>query len=172
MKVFKSIAAALIFSFFAAGPLFAQVQQQQPQQPDLPTSEDVSDEEIAQLGDAVKAIEPIQEETQEKVKSAVEEEDITFERFRQMMMAMQNPQMAQQVNITDEEKEKIQTLQPTLMKIQTEARQKMNEKIEEKGLTMQRYQQIIMGAQQDPELMARVEDELGLNNENPEDSEG
>ncbi|WP_234567633.1 DUF4168 domain-containing protein [Rhodohalobacter sp. 614A] len=172
MKLFKPVAVTLVFTLFAAGSLFAQVQQQPPQQPELPTSEDVSDEEITQLGDAVEALEPIQVETQEKIKSAVEEEDITFERFQQMMMAMQNPQMAQQVNITAEEKSKIQTLQPTLMQIQTEARQQMSAKIEENGLTMQRYQQIIMGAQQDPELMARVETELGLEQEGGPEGDG
>lgn len=165
MHISKKLILTLICTFLAAGSLFAQAQQQPqmpPQQQNLPTSSDVSDEELTNLGDAAEALEPIQVETQEKVRSAVEEEDLSFERFQQMMMAMQNPQMAQQVNITAEEKSKIQTLQPTLMEIQTEARQEMSDKIEEHGLTMQRYQQIIMGAQQDQELMARVQEELGL----------
>lgn len=169
MNISKKIVLTVICSFLAVGSLFAQVQQQPPQQPDLPTSSDVSDEELTNLGNAAEALEPIQMETQEKVQAAVEEEDLSFERFQQMMMAMQNPQMADQADITDEEKSKIQTLQPTLMQIQTEARQQMNEKIEEHGLTMQRYQQIIMGAQQDPELMARVEEELGLNEDQGSD---
>lgn len=169
MNISKKIVLTVICSFLAVGSLFAQVQQQPPQQPDLPTSSDVSDEELTNLGNAAEALEPIQMETQEKVQAAVEEEDLSFERFQQMMMAMQNPQMADQADITDEEKSKIQTLQPTLMQIQTEARQQMSEKIEEHGLTMQRYQQIIMGAQQDPELMARVEEELGLNEDQGSD---
>lgn len=171
MNVSKTVLIAIICSLFAAGTLFAQVQQQ-PQQPDLPTSDDVSDEEITQLGKAVEAIEPIQSETRDKIKEAVEEKDLTFERFQEMMMAMQNPQMANQVEITDEERSTIQELQPALMQIQTEARQQMTTKVEENGLTMQRYQQIIMGAQQDPELMARVEDELGLNKSESENEEG
>jgi biopolymer transport protein ExbD len=165
MHISKKLILTLICTFLAAGSLFAQAQQQPqmpPQQQNLPTSSDVSDEELTNLGDAAEALEPIQIETQEKVRSAVEEEDLSFERFQQMMMAMQNPQMAQQVNITAEEKSKIQTLQPALMEIQTEARQKMSTTIQENGLTMQRYQQIILGAQQDPELMTRVEEELGL----------
>lgn len=168
MNISKKLVITLICTFMAAGSLFAQGQQQpqmppQQQRPELPTSSDVSDAELTKLGDAAEALEPIQMETQEKVKTAVEEEDLSFERFQQMMMAMQNPQMAQQVNITEEERSIIQTLQPTLMQIQTEARQKMSATIQDNGLTMQRYQQIIMGAQQDPELMARVEEELGLN---------
>lgn len=163
MKFFKSLSIALIAILFGAGSLFAQVQQQQqmpPQQPDLPTSADVSDEEIEQVASAINDLEPIQSEAQEKIQEAVEEEDITFERFQQMMMAMQNPQMADQVNVTDEEMAKLQELQPALMEIQSEADEKMMAKIEENGLSVDRYQNIVMGAQQDEELRSRVEELL------------
>jgi len=158
MKFFKIISIALIAILFGAGSLFGQVQQQQQQQmPDLPASSDVSDEEIEMVASAINELGPIQVEAQEKMQEAVEGEDITFERFQQMMMAMQNPQMADQVNITDEEMATLQTLQPTLMEIQSEADQKMVEKIESSGLTVERYQNIVMAAQQDEELRARVE---------------
>src|SRR6056297_9091 len=158
MKFFKSISIALIAILFGAGSLFGQVQQQQQQQmPDLPASSDVSDEEIEMVASAINELGPIQVEAQEKMQEAVEGEDITFERFQQMMMAMQNPQSADQVNITDEEMATLQTLQPTLMEIQSEADKKMVEKIESSGLTVERYQNIVMAAQQDEELRARVE---------------
>ena len=144
--------------------MFAQVQQQQPpqQQPDLPTSADVSDDEIQQIVQAIELMDPIQMEAQEKIEEAVQAENITAERFQQLMMAMQNPQMADEVDMTDEEMEKIQTLQPKLMEIQGEAQQEMMEKIEESGLTVERFQQINMGAQQDPELMQRLEEALDI----------
>ncbi len=160
MKIIKSILVTLIAIFVTSGALFAQVQQQQQQMPDLPTSDEVSDEEIVQLVNTIHDLEPIQIKAQEQIEEAVESEDISFERFQQMMMAMQNPQMADQMDISDEEMSKIQTLQPRLMEIQGEAEQEMAEKIEDNGLTMERYRTIIMGAQQDPELMARVEAEL------------
>ncbi len=144
--------------------MFAQVQQQQPpqQQPDLPTSADVSDDEIQQIVQAIELMDPIQMEAQEKIEEAVQAENITAERFQQLMMAMQNPQMADEVDMTDEEMQKIQTLQPKLMEIQGEAQQEMMEKIEESGLTVERFQQINMGAQQDPELMQRLEEALDI----------
>ncbi len=160
MQLLKSILATTIAILLTSGALFAQVQQQQQEMPDLPTSDEVTDEEVTKLVNTIIALEPIQLEAQEKIEEAVEAEDITFERFQQMMMAMQNPQMADEMDISDEEMSKIQTLQPKLMEIQGEAEQQMMEKIEEYGLTMERYRMIIMGAQQDPELMARVEAEL------------
>lgn len=159
MKLFKIVALTVTTLILGTGMLFAQVQQQ-PQMPDLPTSSDVSDDEINQLVSTINELEPIQIQTEEKIGGVLEEEGLSMERFQQMMMAMQNPQMADQLDITDEEMGIVQKIQPTLMEIQGEAEQQMNEKIEENGLTMDRYRMIVMGAQQDPELMERLQTEL------------
>ena len=156
MNIFKSITAALITVLFATGSLFAQVQQQQ-QMPDLPTSEEVSDDEITQIVDTILDLEPIQIKAQTKIEEALEAEDLTIERFQQMMMAMQNPQMADEINVTEQEMSKLQTLQPALIDIQGEADREMVAAIEDNGLTMERYRSIVMGAQQDPALMQRIE---------------
>lgn len=161
MNISKILVATLLVSLLMGGSLFAQVQQQAPQNTPTPaTSDEVSDTEIDKVVATINEMEPIQAEVEEKMQVAVEEEGITFERFQQIMMGMQNPQMADQMDITDEEQQTIQTLQPTLMQIQGEAQQKISQKIEENGLTMQRYQQIVMGAQQDSTLMNRVQTKL------------
>lgn len=163
MKLFKSTLVALATLLLAAGITVAQVQQQAPpppQQPELPTSADVSDDEILLLVSTINDLQPIEEKAQEKIEDALEEEGITLQRFQEMMMAMQNPQMAEEANVTDEEMEKLQTLQPALMQIQGEAEQEMIAKIEDNGFTLERYQGIIMGAQQDPDLMARLQAEM------------
>lgn len=160
MKLFKIVALTVATLIIGTGMLFAQVQQQQPQMPDLPTSSDVSDDEITQLVTTINELEPIQVETEEKIGEVLEEEGLSMERFQQMMMAMQNPQMADQLDISEEEMGIVQKIQPDLMEIQGEAEQQMNAKIEENGLTMERYRMIVMGAQQDPELMERLQTEL------------
>jgi len=163
MTFINKTALTLAIFLLSTGMLFAQVQQQQPQMPDLPTSSDVSDEEIDQIATTIGELEPIQVKAQEKMGAALEEEGISLERFQQMMMAMQNPQMADQVNISDEEMATIQQMQPKLMEIQGEAEQEMSAKMEENGLTMQRYRMVVMGAQQDPELMERLQSKLEEN---------
>lgn len=157
MKIIKSISAVLIAVLFTTGSLIAQVQQQAPEMPDLPTSSEVSDEEITQIVSTIIELEPIQLKAQTQIEEALEAEDLTIERFQQMMMAMQNPQMADEVDVTEEEMSKMQTLQPTLIDIQGEADREMVAAIEDNGLTMERYRSIVMGAQQDPELMERIE---------------
>lgn len=165
MKILKSISIAVAAIILGAGVLVAQGQQQPPQMPDLPTSDDVSDEELGQLVEVINEIEPIQLQLRDDITEVVEEEDMSLERFEQLMMATQNPQMADQVDASDEEMGKIQNMQPKLMELQGEAQEQMVAKIEEKGLTTDRYQAIIMGAQQDPELGSRVEELLGVEEE-------
>ncbi len=157
MRILKSLVIATVAILISTTGLFAQMQQQAPQMPDLPTSSEVSDDEITKLVDTIFDLEPIQINAQEKIQEALDAENITIERFQQMMMAMQNPQMADEVNITEEEMSKLQTIQPALVEIQGTADREMSEKIEENGFTMERYRNIVMGAQQDPELMARIE---------------
>lgn len=157
MRLLKSLVIATTVILISTTGLFAQMQQQAPQMPDLPTSSEVSDDEITKMVSTINDLEPIQMNAQEEILEALESEDISIERFQQMMMAMQNPQMADEVNITEEEMSKLQTIQPTLMEIQGEADREMVEKIEENGFTIERYRSIIMGAQQDPELLARID---------------
>lgn len=163
MKIFK-IASVLVFAaLFAATSAFAQgmgQEQGQQQMPDVPTSDDVSDTELSQFVTTISEIEPIQIELQSDVEELVEEEEISFERFQQLMMAMQNPQMAQQVEISDEEQETIEKIQPKLSDLQMKAEEEIVEKIENNGLTIERYQAIMMGAQQDQELMTRLQEAL------------
>jgi len=162
MKFFKIISTVLFAALFATSAAFAQGQmgQQQQQMPDVPTSNDVSDEELTKFVTTITEIEPIQIELQADVEELVEEEEIAFERFQQLMMAMQNPQMAEQIEITDAEREKIQNIQPKLSELQMKAEEEIIEKIEDNGLNVERYQAIMMGAQQDQELMQRLQTAL------------
>lgn len=166
MKIFKIAGLVLVAATFAISSAFAQGmgqgqgQGQQQQMPDVPTSDDVSEDELTQFVTTISEIEPIQVELQSDVEELVQEHDISMERFQQLMMAMQNPQMADQVEISDEEREQIESIQPDLTDLQMKAEESMIEKIEDNGLDVERYQAIMMGAQQDQELMTRLQEAL------------
>ena len=170
MKFFKIASLLLIGATFTLSSAFAQgMGQQQQQMPDVPTSEDVSEEELNTFVTTISEIEPIQVQLQSDVQKLVQEHDISMQRFQQLMMAMQNPQMAQQVEISDEERQQIQEIQPELSDLQMKAEEKMVEKIENNGMDIQRYQAIMMGAQQDQELMTRLRTALQDTSSSPED---
>lgn len=160
MKILKIASLLLIGATFAISSAFAQGMGQQQQMPDLPTSEDVSEEELNTFVETISEIEPIQVQLQSDVQEIIQGKEITMERFQQLMMAMQNPQMAQQVEISDEERQQIQEIQPELSDLQMKAQEEMVGKIEENGMNIQRYQAIMMGAQQDQQLMTRLQTAL------------
>jgi|SRR6056297_416967 len=159
MKIFKIASLMLIGATFAISSAFAQGMGQQ-QMPDVPSSEDVSEEELETFVTTISDIEPIQVQLQSDIQQVLQEKEISVQRFQQLMQAMQNPQMAQQVEITDEERQQIQEIQPELSDLQMKAQEEMVEKIEENGMNIQRYQAIMMGAQQDQELMTRLRSAL------------
>ena len=156
MKIFKITSLLLIGATFAISSAFAQGMGQQQQMPDLPSSDDVSEEELNKFVTTISDIEPIQVQLQSDIQQVIEEKNISIQRFQQLMQAMQNPQMAQQVEITDEERQQIQEIQPQLSDLQMKAQEEMVEKIEENGIDIERYQAIMMAAQQDQELMTRL----------------
>jgi ribosome-binding ATPase YchF (GTP1/OBG family) len=159
MKILKTASLLLIGATFVISSAFAQGMGQQ-QMPDLPTSDDVSAEELDNFIATISDIEPIQVQLQSGVQQLVQENDLSIERFQQLMMAIQNPQAAQQVEMTDKERQQIQNMQPEISDLQMKAQEQMVEKIESNGMNIQRYQAIMMGAQQDQELMTRLQSAL------------
>lgn len=163
MKVLKSMIACTLLVLACTGMVFAQVQQQpqqpqQPQMPDVPAPEDISDEELLAFLQTSDAIQPIQVEAQEEMQKIIEDEGMEFQRFQQIMMSMQNPQMADQVEVSADEEETIQAMQPKLMEVEAEATEEITSEISNQGLEVERYQAIFMSLQQNPDLMERLEE--------------
>lgn len=135
-----------------------QQQQQMPQQPELLDPDDVSDEELAHFVETSNKLQPIQEEVRSEFQTIVEEEGMEFERFQQILMAMQNPQLADQMEVSADEEESIQVMQPKLMEVQMGAEEQMVSEIEESGMELERFQAISMTLQQNPELLERLQE--------------
>lgn len=154
MQLFRIIVLTTVVVFLSAATAFSQAQTGMPPQADLP---EVTDAELETFVDTILELEPIQEEANEEIEEVIQEEGFTLERFQQILMAMQNPQMTGQVNVTTEEQEKLAEMQPKLMEIQMEAEEKMIAKIEDGGLSVERYQQITQSIQQREDLQEKFE---------------
>jgi len=158
MYYLKTCLSVIVMLLVGSQLAFSQVQQpQQPQQPDVPAPDEISDEELVRFAETSDNIQPIQQQAQGDIQQVVEDEGMEFDRFRQVMMAMQNPQMADQMDVSSEEEETIQAVQPKLMEIQMEAEQEIVSEIEDSELDVERYQAIFYSLQQHPELMERLE---------------
>lgn len=154
MKFFKKTVPFVLGILMMAGSALAQGQQMQNNQADTVT---VSDQELQKFVDTAQELQQIQQDIQSEVQEMVKEKDMEFQRFQQIMMSKQNPQMAQQIKVTDEEEAAIQEMQPKLQKIQQEAQQEQVSIIQDNGLTPQRFSQIAQKVQSDPEMMQRFQ---------------
>lgn len=158
MIYLKTIATFVVTILLSSQMLFAQGQ---PQQPPVPAPDEVSDQELTLVASTLQDLEPIQEELQNDIREVVESKNMNMERFQEILVAMQNPQMADQADISEEEQEKIGEMQPKVMELQMGAQEQMVSAIEDNGLEVQRYQQIIMGIQQHQELAERLQNAMG-----------
>ncbi len=152
MKFLKHSAAVLLGFFLVAGSVFAQGQQMQPQQPDS-----ISDEELESFAHVTNEVQKINQESQKKVQSLLEDKDMDMQRFQQIMMSKQNPQMADSVEVTEEEQKTIDNLQPKLMEMQQDSRQKMMTAMQENDLNPQRFQAIMRAVQSDQAVAQRFQ---------------
>lgn len=139
-------------------------QQQQMPQPLSP--EEVTDEDLQMVSNISKQAEGIQQEADEKIRGIIEDEGMEFSRFQEIVMAQQNPQMAGEVEVSEEEQKTLETVQPELMQANQQAREQYMQTIEEEGLTVQRFQQIAQAIQAHPEVAERFEK---INGENSSD---
>lgn len=154
MKFAKYTLPFIAGFFLFTATVMAQGGQQQQQQ--LPDAEDITDAELERFVNATDTIQVLQRDAQKQVQSLVKEEGMDFKRFRMIMMSRRNPQMAQQVQVTEEEQKTIKKIEPKLKEINQNTRKKVMGAIQSEGLTPQRFQQIFKVAQSDSSFADRL----------------
>ena len=154
MKLSKKIFPVVLGLLFLSGTAFAQGQQMQM---NSAAADSISDKELKSFVKTTQEVQVLGQEMQMEMQSIIQEEDITMQRFQQIMQSQQNPQAAGDVEITEEEQEIINGLQPKLQKIGQEAQQKQIGVIQDNGLTLQRYQQIAQTVRSNPAMMQKVQ---------------
>lgn len=148
----KKIAAFfLFFTVLGSAAVFAQAPQlpQQQQQ-----KVEVSDAELAKFASAFQVIRNINMQAQQEMGAVVQSEGLEIQRFNEIHEAILNPNT--EVTASEEEKKQHQNIISKLDTMQLAFQEKMEKAIDEKGLTTERYEQIVMGLQTDPELQERI----------------
>lgn len=151
MKFLQHFAAFSLGFLLIAGSVFAQGQQmQQTAQPDS-----ITDEELEKFAMVTSELQKIQQESQKEVQAMLSDKDMDMQRFQQIMMSRQNPNMSDSLEVTAQEEKTMKEIQPKLQKMQQESRKKMMSIMQENGLQPQRFQAISRALQQNPEVMKR-----------------
>jgi hypothetical protein len=145
-----------LFFIFLMGVsvVFAQVPQQMPQQ----QTTEVSDDEIEQFALAFVEIQNIEQKIQPEMVQIVEDEGIEVQRFNEIMNAQQDPN--QEVDASEDELIKFASANREIEEIQTRAQREMMEKIAESGLSVDRYQEIMVAVRNDPALQQKLQSSM------------
>ena len=127
--------------------------EQEPQEPQEIHVE-VSDTEFEKFAKAFQHVRAITMGAQQEMAEAVKEEGLEIQRFNEIHNAFLNPEV--EITTTTEEKQKHQNILKEIETIQVNIQQDMEEKIQEQDLTLQRFEQIAMSLETDPELQQKL----------------
>jgi membrane-associated HD superfamily phosphohydrolase len=126
---------------------------------DEPAREEFSEEEIDSFVSATKEVIKLQSEIEQEMIQAIEDSNLTVERFNEIMMAQQNQQNPEGA-ATEEELEAFSEAAQKIIEIQSEMQEEIFNVLNEEGLDVNTYQEIIMAYQQDPELQRKIDSKL------------
>jgi len=155
MKFIKNILPILLGFLMIAGTVMAQNQQMQQQS--QTEADSVTDNELEKFAEVSQKSQQVQQEMSQKVDSMLNEEDMEKDRFQQIMMSKRNPQMADSIEVSDQEEETMNKLQPKLMELNKQAQDKMVKIIKAHDLEPDRFQQIVQAIRTNPDVMERFQ---------------
>ena len=118
-----------------------------------------TDEELEKFAGAVMQVMTIQQEGQGEMIGIIEEHGMTVERFNEIMMQAQEMPL-EQVEATEEEKETYLEVIEMIDEIQIGLEEELVEAIEEEGLSIEKYEEIMQEYQQNPELQQLIQQML------------
>lgn len=119
----------------------------------------VSEQELTQFASALMQLQTIQNAYDEQVVAVVQQEGLTPERFDQILMVARSPQEAEAENIpevSEDEAASFERAVAQIGEIQNNARSEMQQAIQEEGLEIERFQEIIIAVNNDESLEERV----------------
>jgi len=149
---FNKLLAILVVIAIGMTSAYAQLPEQLPEA--QPT--EVSDNELEHFAQAFREIQVIDQQVQMEMLSTVQEDGIDVDRFNEFLTAQQDP--AQEFDASEEELSRFADAYQEIEKIQEKALQQMETAIQESELTMERYQEIAMTIQANPELLQKLQE--------------
>jgi multidrug resistance efflux pump len=119
------------------------------------TSENVSDADLEEFAQAYQSVQQSNQQIQQKMVAAIEDEGISADRFNAIYEAKMNPE--KEVDATDDEMEKQEAAMAKVEAMQQSFQKEMEDKIKEKGFTMQQFQDLATKIQNSPELRQKMQ---------------
>lgn len=116
--------------------------------------EDYSTDELKVFIDANRKATKVQQEAEQKMVSAIEDEGLDINTFNQMLTSQR--QGDQQAGLSEEDLEKFNSAAEKVMEIQEETMSEVEEAIEETGMEVEKYKEMMLAYQQSPVVQEKV----------------
>lgn len=116
---------------------------------------DFNDQELQQFASAAEKVMVIQQETEQKMIQAIEDENLEIDKFNEILKSQQDDTV--ETTASEDEMQSFNNAAEKIIQIQTAVQSDMMRVIQEEGLEPQKYEQILMAYQSDPEMKARVD---------------
>lgn len=143
-----SVIFSMLFTFIFSSA-FAQQEGAAPE-----VREDFSDDELSSFVDAYEGVMLIQQESEQKMLDAIESEDLTMERFNEVLAMQQDP--SKEVDATADEMASFNNAAQAIIKERQDAETKVISVIEGEGLDIETYQEIMMAYQYSPVVQEKL----------------
>lgn len=124
------------------------------------TNTEVSDSEIEKFANAIKQFQTIQQDAQEQATSILDGEQLSWERFNQILQTQRNPEAQSTTEISSEEQQSFDRAVSKLGELQQSTRTRMDQALAAEDLERERFVQILAMVRQDATLRQRIEEEL------------
>jgi len=148
------------------------MQQDQMQQQQPATDIDMSDDELEQFVEISTELQGVQMESQQEMVAIVENEDLSLEIYNQIAESRDMGQSDEDIDVSSEELEKFERASEKISDIGTEIEAEMDERIEDYEMTRERFQEINLAMQQDPELQRRAQERMQKQQGMPQQPQG
>ena len=153
------LAMTLICLFFTLHPTESTAQQPQ-QLADV--REDFSDKELKSFIKASKKVSLIQKQRDKKVVNAIEKEGLSVERFNEILEAQKNPE--KKTDASAEELTSFNTAAQIIMSEDQMIEKKKAKAVEQTGIDMDTYKEIMFSYRQSPKIQEKIGDLLTNDN--------
>lgn len=123
-------------------------------QPSTAIREDFSDDELKSFVKANEKVMAIQMEAEQNMVKAIEEEGLTVDRFHQILEEQRDPQRGTETSA--EELKSFNNAAKVILEENAKVEEHMTTSIEEQGIDIETYKQIMLAYQQSPAIQSRV----------------
>lgn len=144
----------MIIGLLCLLPAAAALGQDTVPEPSVNAREDFSDDELKSFVNANEKAMAIQIEGEQKMIKAIEDQGLTLDRFNEILEEQRDP--SKESTASGEELQSFNNAAQVILQENTRIEQQMTTTIEEEGIDVETYKQIMLAYQQNPAIQNRV----------------